>query len=98
LRVQDFESSASANSATPAITLSNHAAEFHASVRHPQAENPRLVAARGTYYAQLRIDLGNGRTAPRRIALKATNLDEVMAQMDSQPGADPASMRPCSEF
>jgi hypothetical protein len=28
------------------------------------------------YYAQLRIDLGNGKTAPRRLALEATTLDD----------------------
>ena len=34
------------------------------------------------YYAQLRVDLGNGRTAPRRIPLEATNLDEAKAELE----------------
>ena len=37
---------------------------------------------RGTrYYAQLRVDLGNGRTAPRRLALDAGNLDEAKGEL-----------------
>ena len=34
------------------------------------------------YYAQLRVDLGNGRTAPRRIALEAANLDGAKAELE----------------
>ena len=36
----------------------------------------------GRYYAQLRVDLGNGRTAPRRIALVAENLDQAKAALE----------------
>ena len=34
------------------------------------------------YYAQLRVDLGNGRTAPRRLALEASNLDEAKGELE----------------
>ncbi len=34
------------------------------------------------YYAQLRVNLGNGTTAPRRFALEATNLDEAKAALE----------------
>ena len=33
------------------------------------------------YYAQLRVDLGNGRTAPRRIPLEVATLDEARAAL-----------------
>ena len=38
---------------------------------------------RGTrYYAQLRVALGNGTTAPRRLPLEASNLDEAKAELE----------------
>lgn len=38
---------------------------------------------RGTrYYAQLRVDIGDGRTAPRRVPLRATTLDEAKAELE----------------
>jgi integrase len=33
------------------------------------------------YYAQLRVDLGNGRTAPRRLSLEANTLEEAKAAL-----------------
>ena len=36
----------------------------------------------GRYYAQMRVDLGNGTTAPRRLALEASNLDEAKAELE----------------
>ncbi len=36
----------------------------------------------GRYYAQLRVDLGNGTTAPRRLALEASNLDEAKGELE----------------
>jgi integrase len=40
---------------------------------------------RGTrYYAQLRVDIGDGRTAPRRIPLDADGLDEAKAELESK--------------
>ena len=38
---------------------------------------------RGTrYYAQLRMDIGDGRTAPRRVPLNAATLDEAKAELE----------------
>ncbi len=34
------------------------------------------------YYAQLRVDLGNGHTAPRRLALDASNLEEAKGELE----------------
>ena len=34
------------------------------------------------YYAQLRVDLGNGRTAPRRLPLTATTLDTARGELE----------------
>lgn len=34
------------------------------------------------YYAQLRVDLGNGRTAPRRVALEADNLETAKRELE----------------
>ncbi len=36
----------------------------------------------GRYYAQLRVDLGNGRTAPRRLPLNADTLDDAKAELE----------------
>ena len=44
---------------------------------------PGLWQRGGRYYAQLRVDLGNGRTAPRRKPLEASNLDEAKAALES---------------
>ena len=43
---------------------------------------PGLWQRNGRYYAQLRVDLGNGTTAPRRLALDAGNLDEAKAELE----------------
>ena len=43
---------------------------------------PGLWQRNGRYYAQLRVDLGNGTTAPRRLALDAANLDEAKAELE----------------
>ena len=43
---------------------------------------PGLWMRGSRYYAQLRIDLGNGRTAPRRLALEASNLDEAKGELE----------------
>ena len=49
-----------------------HAPSFQAVLDSRKRKVPGLWIRNGRYYAQLRIDLGNGRTAPRRIALVAT--------------------------
>lgn len=54
---------------------------------------------RGTrYYAQLRIDLGDGRTAPRRIALEAQTLDEAKAALEKARTNNRAGTLPLPGF
>ena len=43
---------------------------------------PGLWQRNGRFYAQLRVDLGDGTTAPRRLALDAANLDEAKAELE----------------
>ncbi len=43
---------------------------------------PGLWLRGSRYYAQLRVDLGNGRTAPRRIVLDADSLDKAKAELE----------------
>ena len=43
---------------------------------------PGLWRRNERYYAQLRVDLGNGTTAPRRLPLEAVNLEEAKAELE----------------
>lgn len=60
----------------------NHAASFQAVLDTRKRKVPGLWRRGNRYYAQLRIDLGNGRTAPRRIALDAETLDQAKAALE----------------
>ena len=70
------------------VTLRNG----HGKQKHGQSFQPvfdsrkRKVAGlwrRGDrYYAQLRVDLGNGTTAPRRLPLEASHLEEAKAELE----------------
>lgn len=59
-----------------------HAPSFQAVLDSRKRKVPGLWIRNGRYYAQLRVDLGNGRTAPRRIALAAENLDQAKAALE----------------
>ncbi len=59
-----------------------HAASFQAVFDSRKRKVPGLWLRGSRYYAQLRIDLGNGTTAPRRIALTAENLDQAKAELE----------------
>jgi integrase len=61
-----------------------HDARFQAVFDTRKRKVPGLWRSGSRYYAQLRVDLGNGRTAPRRIALDAKNLDEAKAALESK--------------
>lgn len=61
---------------------SNHAASFQAVFDTRKRKIVGLWKRGSRFYAQLRVDLGNGRTAPRRIALDADNLDDAKAAME----------------
>ncbi len=43
---------------------------------------PGLWQRDSFYYAQLRVDFGNGRTSPRRFVLAASNLDEAKRELE----------------
>ena len=43
---------------------------------------PGLWLRGSRYYTQMRADLGNGRTAPRRFALAVSNLDEAKGELE----------------
>jgi integrase len=54
-------------------------------VRNSNKQKVKGLWRRGKkYYAQLRMGLGNGRTAPRRIPLEATNLEEAKAEIEKK--------------
>lgn len=61
---------------------SSHAARFEAVRDSRKRKVPGLWRRGRRYYAQLRVDLGNGRTAPRRIPLEAETLDQARAQLE----------------
>jgi integrase len=75
-----------------------HAPSFQAVFDSRKRKVPGLWLRGSRYYAQLRIDLGNGRTAPRRIALTAANLDEAKAALESMRTARRSGTLPTTGF
>lgn len=64
--------------------ITKHAESFQAVFDSRKRKIIGLWRRGSRYYAQLRIDLGNGRTAPRRIALDADNLDQAKAALEKK--------------
>ena len=62
--------------------MPNHARSFQAVRDTRKRKIPGLWQRGERYYAQIRVDLGNGRTAPRRIALKADNLKQAQGELE----------------
>ena len=60
----------------------NHGQSFLPVFDSRKRKIPGLWLRGDKYYAQLRVDLGNGRTAPRRLALEASNLDEAKGELE----------------
>ena len=60
----------------------NHGQSFLPVFDSRKRKIPGLWMRGSRYYAQLRVDLGNGRTAPRRLALEAVNLDEAKGELE----------------
>ena len=60
----------------------NHAQSFQPVFDSRKRKVSGLWVRGNRYYLQLRVDLGNGRTAPRRIALEADTLDKAKAEVD----------------
>lgn len=75
-----------------------HAPSFQAVFDSRKRKVPGLWLRGSRYYAQLRIDLGNGRTAPRRIALTAANLDEAKAALEGTRTARRSGTLPTTGF
>jgi len=64
------------------VQSGNHAPSFVAVVDTRKRKIPGLWRRGSRYYAQLRVDLGNGSTAPRRIPLDAETLDDARAALE----------------
>jgi integrase len=62
----------------------NHGLSFTPVFDTRKRKIPGLWQRGERYYAQLRVDLGNGHTAPRRLALNARNLDEAKGELESK--------------
>src|SRR5476649_577215 len=65
------------------FSAGNHAATFEAVFDSRKRKIPGLWKRGAKFYAQLRVDMGDGRTAPRRIPLNAGSLDEAKAELES---------------
>ena len=61
----------------------NHGGTFQPVLDTRKRKIPGLWKRDEMYYAQLRVDLGNGRTAPRRFALKAESLDDAKGSLNA---------------
>ena len=75
-----------------------HAPSFQAVYDSRKRKVPGLWLRGSRYYAQLRVDLGNGTTAPRRIALAAANLDEAKAELERTRTERRAGTLPATGF
>ncbi len=60
----------------------NHGGSFRPVLDTRKRKIPGLWKRDDIYYAQLRVPLGNGKTAPRRIALVADSLDQARAELE----------------
>ncbi len=60
----------------------NHGQSFQPVFDSRKRKIPGLWRRGNRYYAQLRVDLGNGQTAPRRLPLNAINLDEAKGELE----------------
>ena len=62
--------------------VTKHAASFLPVFDSRKRKVPGLWQRGARYYAQLRVDQGNGRTSPRRFALDAASLEEAKGELD----------------
>ena len=60
----------------------NHGGTFQPVFDTRKRKIPGLWRRDELYYAQLRVDVGNGRTAPRRLVLEAQGLDDARAELE----------------
>ncbi len=64
------------------VRRKNHGGTFLPVIDSRKRKIPGLWQRDATFYAQMRVDLGDGRTAPRRLALDAGSLDEARAELE----------------
>ena len=76
----------------------NNGASFQAVFDSRKRKISGLWIRGSRYYAQLRVDLGNGKTAPRRIALTAENLDQAKAALERTRTERRAGVLPTTGF
>ena len=76
----------------------SHVASFRGVVDTRKRKIPGLCERNGRFYAQVRVDQGNGTTAPRRIALNAANLDEAKAELERVRTENRAGTLPTTGF
>jgi integrase len=63
-------------------TEENHATRFIPVLDSRKRKIRGLIRRGDRYYAQLRVDIGNGQSKPKRIPLTATTLDQAKAELE----------------
>jgi hypothetical protein len=63
-------------------TEENHATRFLPVLDSRKRKIRGLIRRGDRYYAQLRVDIGNGQSKPKRIPLTATTLDQARAELE----------------
>jgi Protein of unknown function (DUF3987) len=63
-------------------TEENHATRFLPVLDSRKRKIRGLIRRGDRYYAQLRVDIGNGQSKPKRIPLTATTLDQAKAELE----------------
>jgi integrase len=75
------------------MTLRSRVSRFEA-VLDSRKRKVRGLWRRGNrYYGQLRVDLGNGFTSPRRVALEASTLEEARAALAAEKAKEKANRK-----
>lgn len=77
-----MQRNATKSAATKTIKRSNHPGMFHPAVDSRKRKIRGLWIRNGKYYAQMRIDAGNGKTRPVRVPLEAADLDAAKNELE----------------
>ena len=76
----------------------NRMQNYHAVLDSRKRKIPRLRMRIGKFSTEPQIKLRNGRSAPRRVALNATNLDEAKSALDKKRTERNAGTTPAERF
>jgi len=76
----------------------NRMQSYHAVLDSRKRKIPRLRRRNGKFSTEPQIELRNGRSAPRRVALNATNLDEAKSALDKKRTERNAGTIPAPRF